>query len=333
MTNQRPLRRAVDALPTGVFATPTLAAPPPQGTLVTTARPPSPPPSPALPLPLPSDAREGPDPADYDWVPVLRRRRADGWAPDKQRIFIETLADTACVTLAAQAVGMSVSSAYRLRRAPDGAAFAAAWDAALDQGAHVLIATAFDRAIHGSEEPVYDRDGNRVGRRFRQNDRLLMFLLRKLRPERFGDVGRDSPAAGSVRARRPRAPALADHLDALAPPRPADPAALLDADDLDAALTIADLCDGALPPWLQREQAGEEVIPADPALDARVEAMKQAVYPDVPPEEDDEDGDDGDNPDDPDDPDDVDELDDIDDVDDIDARILRKRITAWRDLL
>lgn len=296
MTNRRSARFAVDALPTGALSTPTLTAPPPHhAALVTSAPPPpdlAPPDLPPPDLPMPADARAGPDPADYDWVPVLRRPRPDGWSPDKQRRFIETLADTACVTIAAQAVGMSTASAYRLRRARDGGAFAAAWDAALDQGAQVLIATAFDRAIHGSEEPVFDRDGNRVGRRFRQNDRLLMFLLRKLHPERFGDRGRDSPAAGSVRVQRAGTPPLAERLDALSPPRPADPAALLDDDDRAAAYVVADLCDGALPPWHQRIQAGEDVAAPDPAFEADFAAMKQAVYPDADPDHEADDDDD-----------------------------------------
>ncbi|MDE0879050.1 MAG: hypothetical protein OSB00_10375 [Sphingomonas bacterium] len=281
MSHYRPLRLAVDALPTGAFTTPTLTnAPLHRSTLVTTKA--SPPPA----LPMPADAWDGPDAGDYDWVPVLRRPRSDGWSPDKQRIFIETLADTACVTIAAQAVAMSASSAYRLRRARDGGAFAAAWDAALEQGAQVLISTAFDRAIHGSEEPVFDRDGNRVGRRFRQNDRLLMFLLRKLHPELFGDAGRDAPAAGSVRARRRDRSELADLIAALSPPRPADPAALMDADALAVALDVADLCEGDLPPWLRRRQAGEDALVPDPVAEARLDALKE------PPRTDDEDDED-----------------------------------------
>ncbi|TPG13678.1 hypothetical protein [Sphingomonas oligophenolica] len=323
MTHRRPLRRTVDALPTGAFAIPILADPPPRAAALVTTAPPA--------LPIPADAHGGPNPDDYDWVPVLRRRRPDGWSPDKQRLFVETLADTACVTTAAEAVGMSASSAYRLRRARDGAAFAAAWDAALEQGAHVLIATAFDRAIHGSEEPVFDRDGRRVGRRFRQNDRLLMFLLRKLQPERFGDAGRDAPAAGAIRARPPRA-ALADRIESLSPPRPADPAALLDADDLNAALTIADLSGGELPPWLRRRQAGDDALVPDAESQARIEARIEAVKRSLDPDADlDDDDDDDDELDDLDDLDDLDELDDIDDVDDMDAD--RTRITSWRDLL
>lgn len=69
-------------------------------------------------------------PDEYRWVPVRRRPRHDGWTEEKQRRFIEMLADTGLVSHAAKAVGMSRESANRLRRSPHGAAFARAWDAA-----------------------------------------------------------------------------------------------------------------------------------------------------------------------------------------------------------
>jgi hypothetical protein len=43
---------------------------------------------------------EGYDPADYRWVPVRRRPRTDGWTEEKQRRFIEVLADTGLVSAA-----------------------------------------------------------------------------------------------------------------------------------------------------------------------------------------------------------------------------------------
>jgi hypothetical protein len=70
------------------------------------------------------------NPDEYRWVPVRRQPRYDGWTEEKQRRFIEVLADTGIVTAAAKAVGMSSQSAQRLRRSPDGAAFSRAWDAA-----------------------------------------------------------------------------------------------------------------------------------------------------------------------------------------------------------
>ena len=120
----------------------------------------------------------GHDPADYQWVPVLRKPRADGWTPQRQVDFIAALADSGCVAVAAREVGMTVQSCYRLRRSPGAENFAAAWDAALHQASKMLADLAFDRAINGSDEPIFDREGRRVGRRMRHNDKLLMFLLR-----------------------------------------------------------------------------------------------------------------------------------------------------------
>lgn len=63
--------------------------------------------------------------------PVPVRPRGDGWTPQRQAQFIGMLAQTGSVLAAAQAVGIGRESAYRLRRRPGSAGFAAAWDAAL----------------------------------------------------------------------------------------------------------------------------------------------------------------------------------------------------------
>ncbi|MEQ1726070.1 MAG: LysR family transcriptional regulator [Sphingopyxis sp.] len=73
----------------------------------------------------------GHDPADNNWVPVLKKPRADGWSPEKQRAFIATLADTGSVTRAARAVNMSREAAYALRRSAHADGFSTAWDAAI----------------------------------------------------------------------------------------------------------------------------------------------------------------------------------------------------------
>jgi hypothetical protein len=67
--------------------------------------------------------------ADSPKPPKIRR---DGWTPERQLCFLDTLARTRSVTRAARAAGMSRESAYRLRRRKDGALFAAAWDRALE---------------------------------------------------------------------------------------------------------------------------------------------------------------------------------------------------------
>ena len=95
----------------------------------------------ALPL---SDAAldaHGFDPGDYDWVPIPRRHRTDGWTHAQQRAFIEALADLGSVRKAAFEVRMSARSAYALRRAPGAEGFAAAWDAAIAQALRADILT------------------------------------------------------------------------------------------------------------------------------------------------------------------------------------------------
>ncbi len=83
-----------------------------------------------------------------------RRQRQDGWTPDRQRLFIETLAATASVTEAAQTAGMSVQSAYRLRNDPRADAFRSAWALALNAAVRRLQDIAFDRALRlGRDQP------------------------------------------------------------------------------------------------------------------------------------------------------------------------------------
>jgi len=227
--------------------------------------------APAAQPPAPRDAH-GHDPDDYEWVPVRRKHRRDGWSPERQRNFIEALADRGSVNEAAQAVGMSASSAYKLRRSPGGENFARAWEAAIHQAALHLADLAFDRAIHGSEEPVFDKEGRRVGRRFRVNDRLLMFLLRAHLPERYAHAHREAPPPGAV---QPGAPMpIVAAIAALSPVAPADPAALLTPGALEHAIELADLADGKLPHWMRERSEAEQDAEAQAqnAIDRRIDA-------------------------------------------------------------
>lgn len=222
----------------------------------------------------------GHDPAAYDWVPVLRKPRADGWTPQKQRAFIGHLADTGSVFTAAQRVGMSPAGAYALRRSPGGEGFAHAWDAAIQQSAHGLIDAAFERAMVGSEEPVW-HNGQVVGRRFRQSDAMMMFLLRKHFPERYGDVGRDRPERALAAPRPPVAEAMIE----LGPVQPADPAALMHPEDTAVRLDLADQLDGALPRWARQDGSVEiERHLASLEPDAEFEAMLEAAKIEADPE-------------------------------------------------
>ena len=120
-----------------------------------------------------------------DFAPVPRKHRHDGWTPERQRGFIEALADTGSVERACRAVNMSTEGAYHLRRQPGAEGFRAAWAAALDLGVHRLADIAMDRARDGVPVPVFHK-GEQVGERRRYNDRLLMFILRHHMPDRYG---------------------------------------------------------------------------------------------------------------------------------------------------
>jgi hypothetical protein len=223
----------------------------------------------------------GHDPDAYDWVPVLRKRRADGWSPSKQRGFIEALADTGSVADAARAVHMSPESCYRLRRAPGAESFAAAWTAALSEAGKRLVDIAFERAVNGTYEPLINREGQRVGARVRYSDKLLMFLLRAHAPDRYA---REMQASLEVAQAAP----VADALRLLEPAPVPDPAALMEPFELETALIGADILDGKLPYW-RRDPVPEPVLkPAaeEVALEAHLNKLRYGADED--PEEDDD---------------------------------------------
>lgn len=126
------------------------------------------------PADAPLGAPESPPSASFEPVPV--RARSDGWTPQKQREFIEALADTGLVREAAARVGMTEQSASRLRRRADAAAFDIAWEAALRQGARRLHSVAWERAIEGTVKPYFYQGEMKCEVRVFDN-RLLAYLL------------------------------------------------------------------------------------------------------------------------------------------------------------
>jgi hypothetical protein len=134
----------------------------------------------------PAVQEEGAEPVGakpFDGVPLDHsRKRLAGWSADRQRLFLETLAETGSVHLASSAARLSARGAYRLRtRSP---AFARAWDTALQLSVGRLSAIVFDRAINGRVEQIF-RDGDLVGERRVPSDKLLTWLLARLDPKRF----------------------------------------------------------------------------------------------------------------------------------------------------
>ena len=131
------------------------------------------------------------------FTPVPRRfARHDGWTVARQRGFIAALASLGCVKRAAAAVSMSSEGAYALRIAPGATSFAAAWTAALDQGAERLVEIAMQRAVDGVPVPLMWQ-GSQVGEKRWYNDRLLMFLMKHHLPARYGPVVRPGRFPGT----------------------------------------------------------------------------------------------------------------------------------------
>ena len=111
------------------------------------------------------------------FTPVPRKYRYDGWTPERQKAFIQALADTGSVTRAAGMVNMAQANCYTLRRSPGAEEFRRAWDAALDFGVKRLKDVAFERAVEGQLVPVF-QSGKLIGFRRVYNDKLLIFCLR-----------------------------------------------------------------------------------------------------------------------------------------------------------
>ena len=233
------------------------------------------------------DALEPYDPADYRWVPVRRRPRYDGWTEEKQRRFIETLANIGLVGAAAKAVGMSRESAYKLRRAGHGAAFARAWDAARCHAAGLIEDIAFERAIQGVEQEVYNDAGEVVSARLVHDNRLLKWLLSHLNPERYGTAhggdahpGGAHPGGAALDATSGPTPTLSveDSLRAMEPALPAPPEQLLTPEEFEDALEDADTADGRLPHYLseqRRPKTARQIAADDHAT--RMERGKAAL--------------------------------------------------------
>jgi hypothetical protein len=111
--------------------------------------------------------------------PAEPRARIDGWSADKQRDFVEALADCGIIREAAARVGMSEKSVGRLRRRADGASFARACDAAKRLGAERLWSIAYERSIEGTVKRHYYHGELKAEERVFDN-RLLIYLLGRL---------------------------------------------------------------------------------------------------------------------------------------------------------
>lgn len=111
------------------------------------------------------------------------------------RIFHQTLAATGSMAAAARAANIPLAEARRLRALPVPPGLAArlsapgegdgAGAARVAAAVAALEAEALRRALEGVSEPVFHQ-GRECGSKVKHSDTLLMFLLKTLRPERYG---------------------------------------------------------------------------------------------------------------------------------------------------
>jgi AcrR family transcriptional regulator len=105
--------------------------------------------------------------------------------------FLLHLAGSGNVSASAEAVGLSRSTFYTLRKDDD--EFAAAWADAVETATDALEAEARRRAVDGYDEYVTCKDGLVLGSdgqpvfQKRHSDSLLALLLRAHRPDKFRD--------------------------------------------------------------------------------------------------------------------------------------------------
>jgi DNA-binding transcriptional regulator YdaS (Cro superfamily) len=114
---------------------------------------------------------------DFDPAPL--RYRQDGLTPEKQRDYVEALADTGIAREAAARIGVSEQAVNRVRRRADARSFDLACEAALRFAARRIRSIAFERAIEGTIKRHYYHGELKSEERVYDN-RLLVYLLGKL---------------------------------------------------------------------------------------------------------------------------------------------------------
>lgn len=124
-----------------------------------------------------------------------RSRQRRQWTAAGKKLFLETLAETANVSAALRRVRLSRTGAYRLRRRDP--VFAEAWADAFEAALDDLEAAAIERAKHGGDTVVLE-NGREVKRTRAPSDALMMFLLKRHRPWRWGGEVVESPAGATT---------------------------------------------------------------------------------------------------------------------------------------
>lgn len=104
--------------------------------------------------------------------------------PIKKEKFLKILEESANVSRAAKAIGVSRRTIYDHKKSD--VEFSAAWEDAIESGVDALEEEARRRAYEGTQKPVYYL-GKKRGFIREYSDTLMIFLLKANRPEKFKD--------------------------------------------------------------------------------------------------------------------------------------------------
>ncbi len=121
--------------------------------------------------------------------PQLRSASKHNWTKAKQAEFLSVLAETCNVTRACEQSGISVTHAYRKRKADAG--FRAAWIEAVAAAYQRVELVLLDRAFNGTEKVVTRRDGSEE--RMREYSNQLGLTLLKMHRDTAAEAGSEPP--------------------------------------------------------------------------------------------------------------------------------------------
>lgn len=116
-----------------------------------------------------------------DAADTATRPRDERWSRDE---WLKAFAETGMVSKACEAIGICRNTAYQERQRNED--FALAWHDIEERTTEVMEREAYRRAVEGVTEPVVSA-GQYVTDVQKFSDRLLEFMLKSRRPERYRD--------------------------------------------------------------------------------------------------------------------------------------------------
>jgi phage terminase small subunit len=131
--------------------------------------------------------------------PIVRKARRREWTRAREKQFLTALSETCNVTVAAEAAGISLTTAYVRRKKV--AAFRAGWAEAIATAYQRLELVMLDRALNGTEKILVRKDGSEERMREYPNQ-IAMHLLKMHRDSAMEAI--EEPAEAEIEEVRER---------------------------------------------------------------------------------------------------------------------------------